>query len=295
MPDLKHGLQDPYYLDRVYFEGTNVGNASDWQWAINKFDAALGGMTQGDLYVVVVDANKVSRSDREAYLEAVSAYWESPRFGKDALSKNAVILVLGTKDGKTVDWANGMTGMPSGNEAMLQDFSTQIPGTALTPAAVFGDLNIEFPPTKDAKTGQYNLELKPETNPGILEKIMLTGPDRFERAQMSSYLYLKGELKPTTGQTIWILVVYFVLALIGWTVLALFIAPWIAENFTRKDDDDVWRQKRLFANGNPFGPMLASVKDGWATFKEAMPSIEEMQSLIAGTWSSIKDRLPRFK
>jgi hypothetical protein len=243
MPELKHDVNFPYYLDRVYFAGVKVQDPAAWQWHVNKFDAALGGILQGNLYVVVVDANKVPSSQREAYLEAVVAYWQSQHFGKDAVSKNAVILILGTKDGETVDWAKGLTGMPSGNEFMLGELMDKVPGTKLDPQALFGNPNIVVPPEKDPKSGFYHFKLAPEADPGIVEQIMLIGPNHFVREHMGSYAYLSGQIKPTPGETAVILIVYFLLALGGWAALAFYIAPALAEYRTGTSRaDSPWRR-----------------------------------------------------
>src|SRR5262249_8758701 len=114
LPKISHDILSPYYASRVYFVGVNP--PGDWQWYINKYDAALGVSLQGDLHLVIVDANKVGSPDD--YSQALIAYWQSQEFGKDALSKNGIVVVVGTKDGQTVAWARAGTGMPVGNEAL---------------------------------------------------------------------------------------------------------------------------------------------------------------------------------
>ena len=85
-------------------------------------DAALGSTLQGDLHLVIVDAKKIS--DPDNYSNALVAYWLSPKFGKDALSKNGIVVVLGTSDGKTVDYtyaagADLLTGQTVGHNQSL--------------------------------------------------------------------------------------------------------------------------------------------------------------------------------
>src|SRR5262249_8718371 len=108
LPKINSSVYGFYYEDRVYFVG--VQPAGNWQWYINKFNAALGLALQGDLHLVIVNSNKVGNPDE--YTQALVAYWQSKDFDRDDLSKNGIVVVVGTKDGTTVDWARAATGMP---------------------------------------------------------------------------------------------------------------------------------------------------------------------------------------
>ena len=142
LPELGHNVYGVYYVDGAYFVGVNVPNQADWQYKLAKLNALLGSTLQGRLYVVVVDANKVSSHETTEYIMALTAYWQSPKFEKYAVSKNAIIVAIGTKDGKTVDWSDASSGMPRGNEAMLYDLAHNLTGKPLEPTALLGDLTL---------------------------------------------------------------------------------------------------------------------------------------------------------
>ncbi len=218
LPDLnQQAIHDFYYSDRVFFVGTiPPGN---WQLALNKFDAALGSSLQGDLYLVIVDANKIP--DPDNYSLALTAYWESKAFDRDALSKNGIVVVLGTKDGRTVSWARATTGMPEGNEEMLLDVQNNLKGASLDPQTILGQ--------PQARLVGDNLQLLHTS--GALENI-LWGTHKFQRVHMDAhgqgavgYKYLMRELQPTTGQRIGILLVMTLFGIIAWVVCIFHGAP----------------------------------------------------------------------
>lgn len=213
-PAVNASVHDHYYADRVYFVGVNP--PGDWQGHANAFDAALGLDLQGDLHLVIVDANKVS--DPENYANALFAYWQSPEFGKDAISKNSIIVVIGTKDGKTVAWARAGTGMPRGNEALMIDIRDQLPGTALTPEAVLGAPRGELY-QQNGKTYVRILHSN-----GKLDQI-IWGQNEFQRVRMQDYRYLIHEIEPTTGQKVWICVFITLFGCVAWGICIYTGAP----------------------------------------------------------------------
>lgn len=200
-----------YYLNRAYFVGVTPP-AGDWQAAINRFNAAFGTLLQGDLHLVVVDANKVTNPDN--YAGALTAYWQSAKFDKEALSKNGVVVVLGTKDGKTVDWARATTGMPMGNEHLLLQIQHDLKGADLNPATLIGN-----PTAKVVSNSKVEVSL----TSSALEEI-LWGRNKFERVRMggddgeSGFKYLLTEIEPTFGQKVFILVMMMFFAAIAWGV-----------------------------------------------------------------------------
>ncbi len=217
MPELSQNpIHNWYYADRVYFVG--VHPAGDWQGAINRFDAALGNTLQGDLHLVIVDANKVN--DPDNYTGSLVAYWQSPHFGKDALSKNGIVVVLGTRDGKTVEWARAATGMPEGNEDLLVDIRNKMKGVSLDVASVLGS------PTVNLSTRQW-------THTGGALETIIWGEHQYKRVHMGSldgkastgYAYLLREIEPTGWQKFWILFVTGIFGCIGWGICIMHGAP----------------------------------------------------------------------
>ncbi len=216
LPDINHSVYDFYYLNRVYAVGSvNLGDVNAWQASMNKFDAAMGATLQGNLYLVVVPASAIS--DPHQYVMSLAAYWQSKKFGKYALSKNGVIVVVGTNNNKTVAWAVATTGMPGGNAMMLLDIQNELKGVALTPQALLGNPTASI---SQAKTS-YTIGLK--NNDGALAKIIF-GPDAFKRVHMgkssptSGYMYLKGQIVPTFWQQFWILFTITILSGIAWGI-----------------------------------------------------------------------------
>jgi hypothetical protein len=201
-------VHDFYFVDRVFFVGTHP--SGDWQSALARFDAAFGSELQGDLYVVLIDAKVVA--DPDNYINSLIAYWQSPKFGADALSKNGFVIVVGVKD-NTVAWARAKTGMPEGNEALLVDLQYGLKGARVDPQLLLGD------PQVNASTGAWT------HTQGAIEGI-LYGKDRFQRVHMggakddksAGYAYLARELQPTLWEEVAILTVIAFLSVLVWCV-----------------------------------------------------------------------------
>ncbi len=210
LPAIRSDIYNFYYLDRVYPVGVSL--SGDWQSAINRFNAALGTSLQGDLHLVVVDSNKVTNSDN--YLGALMAYWQGDAFKKDALSKNGIDIVVGTKDGKTIEWARSATGMPVGNEHLMVQIQNDLKGAALDPKSLLG-----YPVAKVLSDDKVSVI----TSDGLLEKI-LWGQNKFSRVHMKprdgdgGFAYLLYELEPTSGQKTAILFAVLFFGLIGWGI-----------------------------------------------------------------------------
>jgi hypothetical protein len=220
LPELSRDpVFDPYYANKMFFVGVNV--PGNWQYELNQFDAALGMDLQGDMYVVVVDADKIR--DPDDYMMALIAYWTSDQqFGKDALAKNAIVVVVGTVDGKAVDWARAKTGMPVGNEGMLLDIREDLPGTALTPSGLLGEpraARLYKKPGKD----YYSVDIA--HGDGALERI-IWGQNKFERICMKcddenetgkvGYQYLKNEIQPGPGARVLMMLITLIVGLCLW-------------------------------------------------------------------------------
>lgn len=214
MPKVNPRVKGFYYADRVYFVGVQQPEA-EWQKYGNYFNGALGFDLQGDLHLVIVDANKIS--DPDNYAGALSAYWQSPEFDKDALSKNGILVVLGTKDNQTVAWARASTGMPRGNEGLLIEIRDKLPGTKLDPISVLGLPRGELVNDK----GQTKVRVvHAQATDGALEQV-IWGPHTFKRIRMTEYEYLAHEIEPTDGQKGWI---YFFILLFGCVAWGICVA-----------------------------------------------------------------------
>ncbi len=201
LPNVNATVKEPYLADRVYF--VNVKPAGDWQQAINYLDAAVGRELQGDVHLVIANANDVG--DPDNYSNAVFAYWQSPYFDKDAISKNGIMVVIGTKDGVTVDWARAATGMPVGNEHLSLEIQDRLKGAKLDPQTIIG------PPKADFVSENGQKKVHVVHSQGLLDQI-IWGQNRFQRVHMHDYRYLINQIRPNDSQSHWI---YFAIILFG--------------------------------------------------------------------------------
>jgi hypothetical protein len=219
LPELTHNVYSEYYSDPLYITpGVAVANSADWQYKLAKLNSLVGSTLQGRAYVVVVDANKVSEHETTQYITALTAYWQSPKFEKWAISKNAIVVAIGTKDGAHVDWSDASTGMPSGNEALLYDLSHNLKGTDFSATALFGDLTLA------ASSNGKGYSVTASGDDGALGKIIF-GPDKFQRVHMSSLAYLRGDVVITGGEQALILFFNILFSLGAWAAIALWAVP----------------------------------------------------------------------
>lgn len=228
LPKVQTKITEPYLADRFYTVGLKVPNEKLWDTKLGQLNAGLGSDLQGDLHFVLVDMNDVSNMDE--YLLALLAYWQGPEFKKDALSKNTILVVVGTKDGKTIEWAGAKTGMPVGNAAMLQDFRTQLRGATLDPLVVLGNPKPNF----------KGKDLTIDNGDGIVENV-LWGTNKFKRVCMAcegeedsgvGFTYLNNQIEITTGQKAFILFVAMLLSGGVWAAL-MFAGEYRSSNHDR--------------------------------------------------------------
>jgi hypothetical protein len=212
MPALNSTLNGPYYLNRVYSVGVPLTGA--WENAVDWFDAAFGAQMQGDLQIVIVNANEVT--DPDNYHGALVAYWESPAFKKNALSKNSVLLTIGTTDGKTIAWVRAATGMPMGNEGLLLQLQNDLKGQPLDPVVLLGHPHATLSAAQDSVTVTMG--------DGVVAKI-LTGENKFVRVRMDShdknspgFEYLLREIEPTYWQWVGIIFGVFAFSCLVWGI-----------------------------------------------------------------------------
>jgi len=148
LPELSHDLYNYYMARKTYSIGptlhTDIGA---WAERVAYLNAALGPEFQGDLHIVLVhdvDLGRVGSSPDE-YIMALKAYWQNPKYlEKNALSKNAIVVAIGTSDGQSVSWGRATTGMPLGNERMITEIRNSLKGVSFTPEAVVGSIRGYF-------------------------------------------------------------------------------------------------------------------------------------------------------
>jgi hypothetical protein len=226
LPTLQHGIQAFYYADKVSFVGWQPSNRIVWQDALARLNGALGVELQGDLHLVIIKDEAVTVNP-ERYVLALKAYWQDKEsWHADTLSKNAVVVVLGTADGLTVSWSRLFTGMPLGNEKLIVVMRDGLKGQPLTPESLIG------PPVgqRDAKGVHY----PPQGQTSVLQRFLwgLDDPTtKFARVKMSGkdgksgFLYLRNEIQPTTGQLWAIIIVTFLFGCGVWVWAAVHFDP----------------------------------------------------------------------
>lgn len=161
-----------YQANKAYSVGETGVDMASMNRQLTQLNAFAGSELRADTHVVFAEASKVG--DPTDYTNALKGYWSSEKVGKNAIAKNTVTLVVGVeqKDGKpVVKWATGFTGMPVGNEGLLQEF-TNLKGTVI-------DGNFIGSP-------KFNLSSKTyELSGGKLES-MISGEHKFSRVSMSA-------------------------------------------------------------------------------------------------------------
>jgi len=233
LPDVANSVHEFYYADKVYFVGYEPIDKKFWQTTLMYLNAALGTELQGDLHIVIVQNAKIS-AEKDAYITALKAYWSDPKvFGDDTVSKNPIIVVVGTEDGQTVSWARATTGMPLGNEYMLNQIQNKLPGTALTPEALIGIVNGEFYTTVNDKN-ETKLKVRGLHGNGILNRLLWGLDDaqtKFKRVSMTGnseddngngFLYLADELEPSDGEKILFAIIGFGVSMLVWAGAILY-------------------------------------------------------------------------
>lgn len=228
LPAVVHNVHTWYLADKVSFVGFAPENEKEWQETLMYFNASLGTELQGDLHLVITQDGAIG-SNPDAYLIALKAYWQNEEdWGDDAISKNSIIVVLGTEDGQTVSWARAVTGMPLGNEELLLAVRNKLKGVNLTPSDVLGKVEGEF----YTRESDGKLKVRGIGEGGVLrrivwgldepttsyERISMTGEDEDDAGR--GFLYLDTEIQPKKGQKTTIVVVTFIMSMLVWTVFA---------------------------------------------------------------------------
>ncbi len=222
--------------DKVSFVGVMVDDPAAWQRSVMRFNAALGMQLQGDLHVVLIDHRLVPATRSVPYTQALKAYWQSETYGKRALAKNGIILVLGVNTATdTIAWADATTGMPFGNELMVQYLRDELRGEGLDPDLLFGT------PRTLISEGEATVTLSSPR--GVVEHTIFEQAP-FKRARMScaddtcvGFKDLISKIEPTAGQKTWMVVVTSLIALGLWVLVGL-------TSFVSDALDTVFRRKR---------------------------------------------------
>ncbi len=223
LPALTTDVHDFYHARKAYFVGFNPGNDYGWQKSLSYLNAGIGTELEGDLHLVIVKNDEVSANPDE-YLLALKAYWQNPKFfQKNAISKNSIIVLVGTSDGNSVSWARAITGMPLGNEHMTATIRESLSGSPLTPESLIGKIQGKFV----FRMSENNLRHQTAElvhGKGMLNRIFwgLDDPSsKFQRVRMRGFEYLKSEIELTRKQKIWIAIGAFLASMLAWIAAIL--------------------------------------------------------------------------
>ncbi len=220
LPALPKDTYSLYWANKVSFVRFSPSDAAVWQKSLEYLNAALGSQLNGDLMLVVIKNGTVS-ANPERYTLALKAFWQDKQINKNcALPKNAIVIILGTEDGATISWSRGFTAMPIGNEKLTTMLRDGLQGLPLDPEQIIGPIKSN----RDARGIYY-----PPNSDTVLSRLLwgLDDPStKFSRVSMSGkdskggFLYLKGEIQPTTNQ-IWIIAICALVFCLGVWVWAV--------------------------------------------------------------------------
>lgn len=221
------GITDFYTSRHLAVIGPRLAPNDDAKWdsRLRYVNASLSEL-QGDLYVVLV-TEQSAKATPDELVNALRAYWFG--FARDALAKNAIVLVLGLSEGNIVKWSRAWTGMPLGNDLLL---------------ARLMDLE-GHPADPDVLLGQQH---KGKRVPAVVTDLLFNEPSRFKRVSMTGkdgglgggYLYLRGEIKPSASELVVMSLISFVLSCAIWTFTAVNDKGRIANDQTGNDPRGYW-------------------------------------------------------
>jgi hypothetical protein len=224
-------IHDFYLTNEADFIGLNLPDSvqASWQDTLSHFNAAFGTNFEGDMHVVAYNENALNGIiSPDALTNALQADWLND-YGKDAMAKNALLLVVGVNPTtNAISWARAVTGMPIGNETMEQAIELKLQGVTFDPSTVFGNTTASV--TQD-KTGAYHVNYV--VGNGIVSQITTklypflracmnckSARDKKVDSGQQGFVYLKTELPlPTWGVVVTILVDIVILFLVWGFVL----------------------------------------------------------------------------
>lgn len=246
-------LDDPTYgpidslANKLSFVGITPPEGEEpWQEALNGLNGALGMTLRGDVHMVIIDAKRVP--SKVNYVNALKAYWLGDHFGRKAVAKNSIIIAVGVR-GSTVEWAEASTGMPYGNEVMLEALSTRFEekNIPFTPEAIIGNPRLQVVGTGDKAEPKLTLA----ESPGVIEKTILKDFP-FVRASMEckdeddgesclGFGHLISKLEPSMGAKLTMGTIVFFISLMLWG--AAYYFEWFGWLTNRTEQSERHRQR----------------------------------------------------
>lgn len=206
LPKLPKDVYDLYRMDKTFFLGSQTLSEQEQESLAEDaryLGGAVGTALHGDPRFVFVPAWQIESS--KDYSLTLMAYWQSEAMGKHAIAKNTIVVVVGTERGENettvVKWVRAHTGMPLGNERLLQQLESGLVGETI-------DENFIGRPT-------FNPAKKEIVRSGGQVENILFGANKFERVSMKSvddddigtgFEYLASEWELPVGHAVGIFV-----------------------------------------------------------------------------------------
>jgi hypothetical protein len=263
LPAPSAGVVDFYNAPKAYFVGTMPRGLN--QAALTKdvayLNGAVGTALRGDVHIVFVNAAQAP--EPTTYLNSLMAYWQSPTFGRNDISKNSIVITVGVGTAsqlpaaapqpaitanpvatptpgttstpittKPLDpstpvalWVRSATGMPVGNEAMFVDLRNTLQGQPINTTFIGR-------PSMDVHTHAL------VRSDGLTEGVLF-GAHKFQRVSMSAdgktdkglgYKYLATAVPVPTGAYIFMGVIIGLLGA-GLMLLALYLSAMMAGSY----------------------------------------------------------------
>lgn len=211
LPPFVTDIHDFYWADKITFVGVGVSNPKVWQRRVEYINAELGRSLQGDLHIVVVKGV----SDPDGYILSLKAAWQNAEvYKRNTASKNTILVAIGT-DGKTVEWARAITGMPLGNELLITRLRNEFKGMPLDVDSVVGQTHAHLSNGRIDSVSVLG---------GLANYLLKQNP--FQRVHMRDYAYLKKEIKPSTAGYVWTTVLSIIVCSLAWIPAILLGDSW---------------------------------------------------------------------
>lgn len=197
-----YGYGPAYLVSEVLFVGFTPNEIETYQRQHQRLNAAVGSEVYGDLRTIIIK-DDFALANADQYVYALKSYWTDENLWDDYVaSKNTIMLVLFTVDETTIADAKMITGMPFGNEYLIQRVSALI-GTTINPYVLFGNVTGEVYIREDKNPPIPAIEYEHE-DPGAVEDLIfgISDPNtKFFRESMSETLgHLWKEAVPTDAQ-----------------------------------------------------------------------------------------------
>lgn len=226
LPGPDYQITGLYSVDLMRVVGTPAIDVNLWNRKLSQFNQACGNELKCEMRIVIV-SDPIANENYEKYDRALQAYWMDPKaWGRDIMSPSTLLLVLHTTDGSLIDHAVAFTMVE--NRQLRSALAGDLVDQPLNPDLLLGNVRAQI-----TSSGISYLH----ENPGVVESLVFglsNDTTKFHFVDVNTqFAYLIPEIKPTTAQQIWIVIITVILGCSGWIIAYL-------------------RNEREFQGGNTF-------------------------------------------